>query len=735
MTSRCGCSGFLSPVVRRLLDEHGLAPDQVVGSGDGGRITPRRRPGGRRLPRSGGRPRSSAPAAAAVAPVELGRIVPAGIVARDDDDVIEFAEARRNTATNMLRSLAISAHTLVVTEVDYTAIDGVRRKAKLSFLPFVARAVIDAIGEFPNVNASVGDDELIVHRNVNLGFAVDVDHQALVVPVLKGARQLRLRAISDGVTDLAARARGQAAHDGRPHGRDVHHHKRGSYGTLITAPVINQPEVAILSTDGVKMRPVAVRSAAGEWTVTVHPVGNLCLSFDHRAFDGAYASAFLAEVRSILENADWTHGGVTMAITEAGAGATYRGFPVDELIDDFRLACVSRAIDDREISMQKQSRVFFQISGAGHEAVGLGLARLLRPGYDWFFPYYRDLSLVLGLGVTPTEVLMQAVGSADDPSSGARQMPSHWGSTAYNIVTQSSPTGSQCIPAVGCAEASRYIVRRDLPGCTAEGDELTYVSLGEGATSEGEFWESLNTACNLHLPGAVPGGRQRLRHLRARPRPGPGPGGRAGQRLPRARRPPHGRHRLLRGASHAGARSSSSSAPAPAPPSSTPTSPAPTRTRRPTRRPSTAPPPSWPRRPSTIPSCASRPSSSPAACSRPTGPPRSGPRPRTSWPGPPPRRWRRPAPTPAGHRARVRAARHPRPPTPTTAATGCHWARPSSARCTSRWRPTSASGSSARTWPTPTRRCSTASRARVACSAPPTGCSAPSVRPAASTRR
>ena len=183
------------------------------------------------------------------------------------------------------------------------------------------------------------------------------------------------------------------------------------------------------------------------------------------------------------------------------ADGTYRGFPVAELIDDFRLACVSRAIDDREITMQKQSRVFFQISGAGHEAIGLGLARHLRGGYDWFFPYYREQALVLGLGVTPTEILMQAVGSAEDPSSGGRQMPSHWGSTKLNIVTQSSPTGSQCIPAVGCAEASRYIVRRPhLPGCIAYGDELTYVSLGEGAVSEGEFWESLNTACNLHLP-------------------------------------------------------------------------------------------------------------------------------------------------------------------------------------------------------------------------------------------
>ena len=180
---------------------------------------------------------------------------------------------------------------------------------------------------------------------------------------------------------------------------------------------------------------------------------------------------------------------------------TFQGFAVSELVDDFRTACVSRAIDDREINMQKQSRVFFQISGAGHEAIGLALARLLRPGYDWFFPYYRDQALALGLGVTPTEILMQAVGSVEDPSSGGRQMPSHWGKRELNLVTQSSATGSQCIPAVGCAEASRYIVRRpQLDGCVAYGDELTYVSLGEGACSEGEFWESLNTACNLHLP-------------------------------------------------------------------------------------------------------------------------------------------------------------------------------------------------------------------------------------------
>jgi 2-oxoisovalerate dehydrogenase E1 component len=178
-----------------------------------------------------------------------------------------------------------------------------------------------------------------------------------------------------------------------------------------------------------------------------------------------------------------------------------RGVPIDEVKADFALAWMSRYLDDREIALQKQSRVFFQISGAGHEALLLGLGRELRAGYDWFFPYYRDRALMLALGVTPEEILLEAVGSAADPASGGRQMSCHWGYVGLNVVTQSSPTGSQCLPAVGCAEASRYISRRPgLPGCTAHGDELTYVSLGEGATSEGEFWESLNTACTLHLP-------------------------------------------------------------------------------------------------------------------------------------------------------------------------------------------------------------------------------------------
>ena len=179
---------------------------------------------------------------------------------------------------------------------------------------------------------------------------------------------------------------------------------------------------------------------------------------------------------------------------------TERSIDLAEAVADFRVALVSRHLDDREIALRGQSKVFFQISGAGHEALCLGLGRSLRSGYDWFFPYYRDRALALSLGVTPTEILLQAVGSSADPASGGRQMPCHWGKRELNLVSQTSCTGSQCLPAVGCAEAARYIGRRRLPGCEAHGDEVTYVSLGEGACSEGEFWESLNTAARLHLP-------------------------------------------------------------------------------------------------------------------------------------------------------------------------------------------------------------------------------------------
>jgi 2-oxoisovalerate dehydrogenase E1 component len=167
------------------------------------------------------------------------------------------------------------------------------------------------------------------------------------------------------------------------------------------------------------------------------------------------------------------------------------GFDPEQLIRAFRIMQTARRLDDREIALKRQNRIFFQISGAGHEAIQVAAGMVLRAGHDWFYPYYRDRALCLTLGVTPYEMLLAAVGAAADPASGGRQMPSHWGSAPLHIVSASSPTGTQFVQAVGCADASRYL---------AQGGELTLVCSGEGATSEGEFWEALNTACLEKLP-------------------------------------------------------------------------------------------------------------------------------------------------------------------------------------------------------------------------------------------
>ncbi len=187
----------------------------------------------------------------------------------------------------------------------------------------------------------------------------------------------------------------------------------------------------------------------------------------------------------------------------AGANAQWGGLTREQLVRAYRTMLLSRRIDDKEIQLKNQSLIFFQISGAGHEAVLVAAGLHLRAGYDWFYPYYRDRALCLQLGMTPLEMLLSAVGAKDDPNSGGRQMPSHWGHTALNIPSQGSPTGTQCLQAVGAGEAGMLYERlTDIPDRDEHyhADEITYMSIGEGATSEGEFWEALNTACTRNVP-------------------------------------------------------------------------------------------------------------------------------------------------------------------------------------------------------------------------------------------
>jgi len=210
-----------------------------------------------------------------------------------------------------------------------------------------------------------------------------------------------------------------------------------------------------------------------------------------------------------------------LSVANGRKSRSYEGLTREQLIEAYRIMYTSRRIDDREILLKRQQKIFFQMSGAGHEAIGVAAGMALRTGYDWFYPYYRDRALCLALGAKPVEMFLQAVGAADDPSSGGRQMPSHWGYKRLNVVTQSSPTGSQILQAVGCAEAGRYFSRHpkaaELPKDPGNGvptsfdyrqfknvafheDEVTYVSLGDGTSSEGEFWEAMNAAALNKLP-------------------------------------------------------------------------------------------------------------------------------------------------------------------------------------------------------------------------------------------
>ena len=294
---------LLSPVVRQLIGEHGIDPATIEGTGAGGRITSADVQAV--IERTGAAPAAPAPAPAPVVAVASG----------PRDTVVPFSKIRRRTAEHMVGSKSTSAHALAAMEVDYHNVERVRLAEKdafrtdegvaLTYLPFVSRAVVDALRDFPELNASVGHGELIVHHDVHLGYAVDLEFQGLMVPVVHNADAKRLRALAREVADFAARARSKQLGPDDIAGGTFTITNVGSYGTAMTFPVINQPQIAILSTDGVKKRPVVIEQPDGSDAIVVRPTGLLALAWDHRAVDGAYAAAFLRRVKEIIETRDW----------------------------------------------------------------------------------------------------------------------------------------------------------------------------------------------------------------------------------------------------------------------------------------------------------------------------------------------------------------------------------------------------------------------------------------------
>ena len=320
---------MLSPVVRRLLNEHGIDPATVRGTGLGGRIT--RGDVEAVIAEDGAGPRADSPAAPARVPSIADRRRP-GRPRRHRrrrrprppptphrsparDEVVPFTNIRRRTAEHMVRSKATSAHTLMVKEIDYERVEQVRRahgerfKAeegfRLTYLPFAARATVEALAEFPHLNASVGDDTLIVHHDINLGIAVDLDNEGLIVPVVHNAEELNLRGMARRIRDVADRARTKRLSLDDISGGTFSITNAGPFGTLITGAIINQPQVAILSTDGVARKPVVVELPDGTESIAIHSVGLAAMTFDHRAVDGAYVARFLARLSEILNERDW----------------------------------------------------------------------------------------------------------------------------------------------------------------------------------------------------------------------------------------------------------------------------------------------------------------------------------------------------------------------------------------------------------------------------------------------
>ena len=314
--SATSTSAVLSPVVRKLIAENNLNVASITGTGPGGRIT--RDDVLAAISRGGATTAAPAPAAAASAPAPSApqRAAAPKVVAGARDEVVALSKIRQATGAHMVASKAISPHVLSVVEVDYANVDVTRLRVKeefkaqegfsLTYLPFIARAVVDALADFPHMNSSLGDNELIVHRYVDLGIAVDLDYQGLLVPVVRDAEGKRLRALSREINDLATRTRSRHLSPDEISGGTFTISNNGSAGSVLTMPVINQPQVAILSTDAISKKPVVIEVPGFSESIAIHPVGNLAMAWDHRAFDGAYAAGFLSRVKQILETRDWS---------------------------------------------------------------------------------------------------------------------------------------------------------------------------------------------------------------------------------------------------------------------------------------------------------------------------------------------------------------------------------------------------------------------------------------------
>ena len=305
----------LSPVVRKLISENGLDVSRITGTGPGGRITrddvvAMIESGSGRAVAPNAAPTPSAP------PAGAPRVSAPRAVAGARDEVVALSKIRQATGSHMIASKSVSPHAFSVVEVDFATVDVTRLRAKddfkategfsLTYLPFITRAVVDALGEFPHMNASVTETDLIVHRFIDLGVAVDLDYQGLLVPVVRDAETKRLRAIAREIFDLANRARTRRVTPDEISGGTFTITNNGSAGSVLTMPIINQPQVAILSTDAIVKKPVVIEVPGSGESIAIHPVGNLAMAWDHRAFDGAYAAGFLVRVKNILETRDWS---------------------------------------------------------------------------------------------------------------------------------------------------------------------------------------------------------------------------------------------------------------------------------------------------------------------------------------------------------------------------------------------------------------------------------------------